>query len=110
MANGHTKLSVAGIIALGNELWRDAWRVGQDNAGNIYVSTQSATGVLVYNRDGRLVRTIANAYPEVQWSMCARHVWSKISDGPLLNPRSQLKLVLPWIYQFSQGVLSIVEG
>jgi hypothetical protein len=39
--------------------------VAQDNAGNIYVSTQSATGVLVYNRDGRLVRTIANAYPEV---------------------------------------------
>lgn len=39
--------------------------VAQDNAGNIYVSTQSATGVLVYSRDGRLVRTIANAYPEV---------------------------------------------
>ena len=39
--------------------------VAQDNAGNIYVSTQSATGVLVYNRSGSLVRTIANAYPEV---------------------------------------------
>jgi len=39
--------------------------IAQDNAGNIYVSTQSATGVLVYTRDGRLIRTIANAYPEV---------------------------------------------
>jgi len=39
--------------------------IAQDKAGNIYVSTQSATGVLVYNRDGSLIRTIANAYPEV---------------------------------------------
>ncbi|MCU1270383.1 MAG: hypothetical protein JWN74_1677 [Acidobacteriaceae bacterium] len=39
--------------------------IAQDNARNIYVSTQSATGVLVYNREGILIRTIANAYPEV---------------------------------------------
>jgi len=39
--------------------------IAQDNAGNIYVSTQSTTGVLVYSRDGKLIRTIANAYPEV---------------------------------------------
>ena len=39
--------------------------IAQDNGGNIYVSTQSATGILVYNRDGILIRTIANAYPEV---------------------------------------------
>ena len=39
--------------------------IAQDNAGNIYVSTQSATGVVVYNRDGGLIRTIATAYPEV---------------------------------------------
>jgi hypothetical protein len=39
--------------------------IAQDKAGHIYVSTQSTTGVLVYNSDGRLVRTIANAYPEV---------------------------------------------
>jgi hypothetical protein len=39
--------------------------IAQDKAENIYVSTQSATGVLVYNRDGSLIRTIANAYPEV---------------------------------------------
>lgn len=39
--------------------------IAQDNAGNIYVSTQSTTGVLVYNHDGKLIKTIANAYPEV---------------------------------------------
>jgi len=39
--------------------------IAQDNAGNIYVSTQSATGILVYSPDGRLLKTIAGAYPEV---------------------------------------------
>lgn len=39
--------------------------IAQDKAGHIYVSTQSTTGVLVYDRDGRLLRTIANNYPEV---------------------------------------------
>src|ERR1041385_1144138 len=39
--------------------------IAQDKAGQIYVSTQSTTGVLVYNNDGRLIKTIANAYPEV---------------------------------------------
>jgi DNA-binding beta-propeller fold protein YncE len=36
-----------------------------DNAGHLYVSTQSETGVLVYDRDGRLLRTIATQYPEI---------------------------------------------
>ena len=39
--------------------------IAQDNAGKIYVSTQSATGVLVYSREGKLLRTIANLYPEI---------------------------------------------
>ena len=39
--------------------------IAQDKAGNIYVSTQSSTGVLVYNSDGRLLRKIATAYPEI---------------------------------------------
>jgi len=39
--------------------------IAQDSAGHIYVSTQSATGVLVYNSRGSFIRTIANAYPEV---------------------------------------------
>jgi hypothetical protein len=39
--------------------------IAQDKAGNIYVSTQSDTGVLVYSPDGRLLRKIATAYPEI---------------------------------------------
>lgn len=39
--------------------------IAQDKAGNIYVSTQSATGILVYSADGRLLKTIANGFPEV---------------------------------------------
>jgi hypothetical protein len=39
--------------------------VAQDKAGHIYVSTQSATGVVVYSSDGRFIKTIANSYPEV---------------------------------------------
>jgi hypothetical protein len=39
--------------------------IAQDKAGNIYVSTQSSTGVLVYHSDGRLLRKIATAYPEI---------------------------------------------
>src|SRR6201995_2351926 len=33
--------------------------------GLLYVSTQSVTGVLVYDRDGKLLKTIADEYPEV---------------------------------------------
>ena len=36
-----------------------------DNAGHVYVSTQSETGVLVYDRDGALLRSIATDYPEI---------------------------------------------
>jgi hypothetical protein len=39
--------------------------IAQDRAGHIYVSTQSETGVLVYNPDGVLIKTIASQYPEV---------------------------------------------
>jgi hypothetical protein len=39
--------------------------IAQDKAGNIYVSTQSRTGVLVYNPEGHLLREIATAYPEI---------------------------------------------
>lgn len=39
--------------------------IAQDKAGNIYVSTQSTTGILVYSPDGRLLKTIAGAFPEV---------------------------------------------
>lgn len=39
--------------------------IAQDNAGNIYVSTQSSTGILVYAPDGKFIRTIGSAFPEV---------------------------------------------
>lgn len=39
--------------------------VARDNAGHIYVSTQSNTGVLVYGSDGSFVRNIATDFPEV---------------------------------------------
>ncbi len=39
--------------------------IATDKAGRLYVSTQSTTGVLVYDRDGKLLKTIANEYPEV---------------------------------------------
>jgi hypothetical protein len=39
--------------------------IATDNAGQVYVSTQSETGMLVYSPDGALVKTIAHEYPEV---------------------------------------------
>src|SRR6201999_1617685 len=38
--------------------------IATDKAGLLYVSTQSETGVLVYDRDGKLLKTIANEFPE----------------------------------------------
>lgn len=39
--------------------------IATDEAGLLYVSTQSHTGVLVYDRQGKLLRSIATDYPEV---------------------------------------------
>lgn len=39
--------------------------IATDNAGHVYISTQSETGVLVYSPDGALLKTIATEYPEV---------------------------------------------
>ena len=39
--------------------------IAQDTAGNLYISTQSQTGVLVYTPAGAYVRSIATQYPEV---------------------------------------------
>jgi hypothetical protein len=39
--------------------------VATDKAGNVYVSTQSETGILVYSPDGVLLKTIAHDFPEV---------------------------------------------
>ena len=39
--------------------------IATDKAGQVYVSTQSETGILVYTPDGVLQKTIASQYPEV---------------------------------------------
>lgn len=39
--------------------------IATDKAGHVYISTQSATGVLVYSPEGVLLRTIAHQYPEI---------------------------------------------
>jgi hypothetical protein len=39
--------------------------ISSDKSGNVYVSTQSETGILVYDSNGHLQKTIANQYPEV---------------------------------------------
>lgn len=39
--------------------------IATDRAGHVYISTQSETGVLVYSPDGKLLKTIANEYPEI---------------------------------------------
>ena len=60
--------------------------IGQDRAGNIYVSTQSNTGVLVYRPDGHLLRKIATAYPEVHSMVFAieggeEYVYATVQTG-----------------------------
>lgn len=39
--------------------------IATDNAGRVYISTQSETGVLVYGPDGAFLKTIAHEYPEI---------------------------------------------
>src|SRR5262249_6098320 len=52
--------------------------IAQDKAGNIYVSTQSNTGVLVYSPEGRLIRKIATAYPEVHSMVFAEEAGQEV--------------------------------
>jgi hypothetical protein len=66
--NGNWTYEVArdwGKLPAGTHFGGTHGAIAQDNAGNIYVSTQSETGVLVYSPDGRLLRTIAHTFPEV---------------------------------------------
>jgi hypothetical protein len=53
--------------------------IATDNAGHVYISTQSETGILVYAPDGTLTKTIANEYPEVHSIFHAQE-----GDGELL--------------------------
>lgn len=54
-----------GALPAGTSFGGTHGAIAQDKAGDIYVSTQSNTGVLVYGSDGRLLRKIATAYPEI---------------------------------------------
>lgn len=54
-----------GQLPEGKEFGGTHGGIASDNAGNLYVSTQSVTGVLVYSPDGKLLKTIANDYPEI---------------------------------------------
>src|ERR1051325_2161066 len=66
--NGEWTYAVAsgwGALPPGTTFGGTHGAIAQDKAGNIYVSTQSETGVLVYDSHGRLLRKIATAYPEV---------------------------------------------
>src|SRR5580704_14777630 len=86
---GPTANDVQGELLTGNGEWtcriRPEWgklpagtsfggthgAIAQDNAGRIYVSTQSTTGVLVYGADGALAKTIAGDFPEIHSMMHA---------------------------------------
>lgn len=66
--NGEWTYSVApgwGALPAGTTFGGTHGAIAEDKAGDIYVSTQSDTGVLVYSSDGRLLRKIATAYPEI---------------------------------------------
>jgi len=60
--------------------------IATDKTGHVYVSTQSATGVLVYRPDGSLLKTIANEYPEVHSMVYAEengveYLYSTVQTG-----------------------------
>src|SRR5580692_10965095 len=54
-----------GALPAGTSFGGTHGAIAQDQAGNFYVSTQSATGVLVFNSEGKLLKTIATQFPEV---------------------------------------------
>ena len=75
-----------GILPAGTTFGGTHGAIGQDKAGNIYVSTQSDTGVLVYSSDGRLLRKIATAYPEIHSLVfategAAEYIYATVQKG-----------------------------
>jgi hypothetical protein len=54
-----------GALAAGTSYGGTHGAIATGAAGNIYVATQSSTGVLVYSPDGTLQRRILTDYPEV---------------------------------------------
>jgi hypothetical protein len=60
--------------------------ITSDAAGIIYISTQSATGILVYRPDGSFVRSIVPQYPEVHSMVYAResgedYIYATVQKG-----------------------------
>lgn len=54
-----------GALPIGTTFGGTHGAIADDKAGHIYVSTQSHTGVLVYDSAGLLLRRIATSYPEI---------------------------------------------
>ena len=54
-----------GTLPAGRQFGGTHGAITRDRAGNLYVSTQSETGVLVFDPNGRLLRTIVTEYPEI---------------------------------------------
>jgi sugar lactone lactonase YvrE len=66
--NGEWTYNVAprwGALPEGKKFGGTHGAIATDKAGNMYVSTQSDTGILVYAPNGQLFRQIATDYPEV---------------------------------------------
>ena len=66
--NGHWTYDVVphwGQLPEGKQFGGTHGAISSDKAGNVYVSTQSETGIVVYDPSGRFLKTIANEYPEV---------------------------------------------
>lgn len=75
-----------GHLPVGTSFGGTHGAIATDKAGHVYVSTQSETGILVYNPDGNLLKTIANQYPEVHSMYYAEeggdeHLYTTVQKG-----------------------------
>jgi len=75
-----------GALPVGTAFGGTHGGIAQDKAGHIYISTQSHTGVLVYDSDGHLLRQIATAYPEIHSMVFAieggeEHIYATVQKG-----------------------------
>jgi hypothetical protein len=75
-----------GALPLGTTFGGTHGGIAQDKGGRIYISTQSHTGVLIYSSDGRLLRQIATAYPEIHSLVFAmeggeEHIYATVQKG-----------------------------
>jgi hypothetical protein len=61
----YKKNSGWGRLPAGQEFGGTHGAIATDKTGNIYVSTQSKTGIVVYDKHGKFMKTIAHDFPEV---------------------------------------------